>query len=52
MGRVLKDTLVGTLDMEAPITGKGLNPAVANFYLDASVQNLGLNQYNYDSIWV
>ncbi len=52
LGRVVQDTIVGTVDMIASIEGQGLRKETANFFLEAQGRNLKLNRYEYDSLWL
>ena len=51
LGALLQNQAVQTLSMQGTIHGTGLHPATAQFQLEADVDQLGLNGYNYQQIY-
>ena len=50
LGRILRQNIIGTLDLQGKINGAGITKESASFFVDAKAQNLTLNDYTYDSL--
>lgn len=53
IGRLFeREEIVQKLDMEGRVEGRGFRPEIANLRLDAQIDRLGFNQYDYQDIRV
>ena len=53
LGKLMgKEDYIGTVDMDGSIQGTGFSYEHAHFNLDANINRIGLNQYNYHNIRV